>query len=400
MKRLKSRCLGIGLVVALVCLALAGVSRVGVAGTDPEPWIDPNQATNFEKGPGWPAGWAEPAAPTVIPQTVVDQYKQIRGGSSPEERPERLEMRSLSPLPGWTREYPFSWEWRTLVCGRTMYAYTFPHPDTGLIRETFGKSYAVSLGPAGGQDCQFSPVVAITSIDGPTPEEKEQLRLSREVSASIGFAKGNLSDCHPQETDGVQDQIHVCFNSGNASERFDVPAYLDLAVGRVRVPIRFVSEMMGATVDWEPTSETVTIHFPSVAHEVITAQPRDGFAPLDIWMRDTYSIDSEHVRWAVQNVSQPERTITLRVGEQTAMVDGKEVKIDAPPVVLPPGRTMVPVRFIAEAMGAKVYWVGQDPIFKRQDDTLGGRYQVHIYTQFWPYYGAPSWFLETRAVKF
>ena len=64
------------------------------------------------------------------------------------------------------------------------------------------------------------------------------------------------------------------------------------------------------------------------------------------------------------------------------------------------GRTMVPVRFIAEQMGAKVYWVGAEPIFRRDDGTISGTYQVHIFTPFFPLYEYPSWYLENRAVRY
>ncbi|MDR2295650.1 MAG: WG repeat-containing protein [Clostridiales Family XIII bacterium] len=47
--------------------------------------------------------------------------------------------------------------------------------------------------------------------------------------------------------------------------------------------------------------------------------------------------------------------IKLRIGESVAWVNGEEIPLDAAPV-LRGGRTLVPVRFIAESLGARVDW--------------------------------------------
>ena len=49
--------------------------------------------------------------------------------------------------------------------------------------------------------------------------------------------------------------------------------------------------------------------------------------------------------------------IKITIGNQTAEVNSKQVDIDQPAIIMPEtGRTMVPLRFIAEALGAKVQW--------------------------------------------
>ena len=73
------------------------------------------------------------------------------------------------------------------------------------------------------------------------------------------------------------------------------------------VPIRFISEVYGATVDWEGTSKTVTIKF-------------DG------------------------------KTLTMKIG-----VTG--TGMDVPPVERD-GRTYVHVRYVLEQLGATVDWFG------------------------------------------
>ncbi|MBQ1947797.1 MAG: InlB B-repeat-containing protein, partial [Clostridia bacterium] len=50
-----------------------------------------------------------------------------------------------------------------------------------------------------------------------------------------------------------------------------------------------------------------------------------------------------------------EKTIVLTIGETKAMVFGREVQIDAAPMIQN-DRTMLPIRFIAESLGAEVLW--------------------------------------------
>lgn len=51
------------------------------------------------------------------------------------------------------------------------------------------------------------------------------------------------------------------------------------------------------------------------------------------------------------------RLITMKLESTTALVDGKKVTLDVAPVIVN-GRTLVPVRFISEALGAEVGWDG------------------------------------------
>jgi len=118
----------------------------------------------------------------------------------------------------------------------------------------------------------------------------------------------------------------------------DVLPYLDPEIGRIRVPLRFVAEEMGASVDWDETTWIVTIF-------------REGLL------------------------------IQLTVDQTTATVNERLIHIDAPARLVPPGRVMVPLRFISEAFGATVDWVGD----VRPEYLSGswGQYQVWV----WPPWG-------------
>ncbi|MGE6577976.1 CotH kinase family protein [Paenibacillus xylanexedens] len=82
--------------------------------------------------------------------------------------------------------------------------------------------------------------------------------------------------------------------------------------GRVMVPVNAILEAMGAEVTWDKTAKTVT---------------------------------------AVLN----DQTLVLKIGSNTATVNGKTLEIDAP-AIIQNSRTLVPVRFISEGLGLTVDW--------------------------------------------
>jgi len=51
------------------------------------------------------------------------------------------------------------------------------------------------------------------------------------------------------------------------------------------------------------------------------------------------------------------RVVRIPIGGNTATIDGEEVKID-PPAIIKNGRTLVPLRFVSEAFSAEVEWDG------------------------------------------
>jgi hypothetical protein len=88
--------------------------------------------------------------------------------------------------------------------------------------------------------------------------------------------------------------------------------------GRTLLPIRPVVEALGGTIDFEPHSKTITIKLKAI-------------------------------------------TIIMQLNNPLATVNGKQVSIDPQnpkvvPMVVPPGRTLVPLRFVAENLGCKVDW--------------------------------------------
>jgi len=91
---------------------------------------------------------------------------------------------------------------------------------------------------------------------------------------------------------------------------FDVPPQIDN--GRVLVPLRGVFERLGATVAWDDRTQTVLAQRGSTS-------------------------------------------VALVIGHTQAMIDGQPAAMDVP-AMLVAGRTMVPLRFVSQALGATVNW--------------------------------------------
>lgn len=85
-----------------------------------------------------------------------------------------------------------------------------------------------------------------------------------------------------------------------------------IAEGRVLVPLRGVFHRLGAVVTWDPTTQTVL-------------------------------------------AARGDTSITLRIGDTQASINGRPTPMDVP-ALLVDGRTMVPLRFISQALGAQVSW--------------------------------------------
>ena len=92
----------------------------------------------------------------------------------------------------------------------------------------------------------------------------------------------------------------------------DVPP--TIVDGRTMVPMRAIFEALGAEVDWDGETRTAT------------------------------GTLGDH-------------TVVIQVGETEALVDGETRTLDVPAQIIQ-NRTMVPARFISEALGCTVAWDG------------------------------------------
>jgi hypothetical protein len=94
----------------------------------------------------------------------------------------------------------------------------------------------------------------------------------------------------------------------------DQKPFIDQSAGRVLVPVRFVSEALGAKVEWVRQEQKIVIN-------------------------------------------KGDKKIILYVGKKDVSVNGQNYTLDVA-VRLVNDRTMVPLRFVSEALGAGVKWTG------------------------------------------
>jgi len=97
-----------------------------------------------------------------------------------------------------------------------------------------------------------------------------------------------------------------------------IDASPDIFSSRTFIPIRIVTEVFGGSIAWDAAQQKVTV-------------VRNGM------------------------------TVNLWIGKNAAEIDGKSVSIDTNPAVVPVisyGRTLLPLRFVAESLGLDVQWDG------------------------------------------
>jgi len=98
--------------------------------------------------------------------------------------------------------------------------------------------------------------------------------------------------------------------------KFDVPP--QIINGRTLVPLRAICEELGASIDWVANTKTVT-------------------------------------------ATKDDIVIVLTIGNSSPKINGRLVSIDQPGIIVD-GRTLVPLRFVAESFGVKVDWNGNEKI--------------------------------------
>jgi hypothetical protein len=121
---------------------------------------------------------------------------------------------------------------------------------------------------------------------------------------------------HIVKLDPRQKIIKLTINSTQATIDgqpyvLDAAPYIDTNTNRTHIGIRFVSEALGANVEWLNDSRQV-------------------------------------------NIKDEDKELLLTIGSKDALVNGQRVTIDSESIILPPGRTFVPLRFVSETFGAIV----------------------------------------------
>lgn len=141
----------------------------------------------------------------------------------------------------------------------------------------------------------------------------------RSTGSGNGGGSGNSSggDESPPAPAALQ-ELNITLTIGNSviivdgqAHTLDAAPFINSESGRTFVPLRFISEALGADVEWLEATRQIVIQY-------------------------------------------GETKIILTIDSAIVLVNSVEQTIDAPPEILPPGRTFVPLRFISEILGARV----------------------------------------------
>jgi hypothetical protein len=130
----------------------------------------------------------------------------------------------------------------------------------------------------------------------------------------------------------------------------DVPPYIIPKVNITMVPLRVISQSLGAGVEWLQKTQTVTI-------------------------------------------TQNDLKITMEAGQKYAVVNGERVDLETS-VQVKKGRVMVPLRFVSNQLGLLVTWFQSTQTIKlqsitgREDHSLKGAWVSTVFNLDWPSKGS------------
>lgn len=141
------------------------------------------------------------------------------------------------------------------------------------------------------------------------------------------FIKGNMPPKNPGSLSDAEYKAIAAYILEKNSTATAAPATISVKIngkaqaydqppmivkGRTLVPLRGIFESLGATVKWDGNTQTIT-------------------------------------------ATKGSTSVTIKVGAAKATINGKSVALEAPATIVK-GRTLVPARFVSEALGANVEW--------------------------------------------
>ncbi|MEN1761624.1 stalk domain-containing protein [Anoxynatronum sibiricum] len=144
-------------------------------------------------------------------------------------------------------------------------------------------------------------------------QDKQQQTNETEKTEEIKEIEGSKDT---QEASPPQKRILLTIGKreivlNNETHQLDAMPFIDGETNRILVPLKFISEALGATVAWLPETRQVLI-------------------------------------------TEGDTEILLTIGSKEVLVNGEMILIDTEPRIIPPGRTFVPLRVIGELLGATV----------------------------------------------
>jgi hypothetical protein len=107
-------------------------------------------------------------------------------------------------------------------------------------------------------------------------------------------------------------------------------------------------------------NKTMKVNDQDVAMDV-APYIKDGRTMLSVrWVAKALGVSDENIIWDGVNrtvtVITGTRVVQMKIGSKMMTVNGATITMDVAAEIVPPGRTMIPMRFLAQALGAKVTW--------------------------------------------
>lgn len=160
------------------------------------------------------------------------------------------------------------------------------------------------------------------SEDAPSADAGDTLYYSEAFTGATGTVWSPLTPVPPAAFTpaGIPDPaVAIPVGAGSADlagAPYALPTPAVIENGRTLLPLRALAQALGSSVSWNAATQGITVSGPG------------GSPPVT----------------------------QLTVGSASATVNGNPVTLDQPALLLPPGVTMVPLRFLAQTLGWQVGW--------------------------------------------
>jgi len=185
-----------------------------------------------------------------------------------------------------------------------------------LVSEDYGKTWTIMSNGVAASVSSIKSVVDGDSIKvfAATPSGLLSMSYPINTAEEIPTIKSTVKFIIGKKSCSIDEQ----------SKAMDVAPFV--SGGRSYVPIKYLSEVIGANVSWSETSQSVTIKKDNIV-------------------------------------------VVLRIGNKVIVVNGKEITMDVVPIIRD-GRTYLPAKYVAEAFGYTVDWNATTQTIKMSKMTL------------------------------
>jgi uncharacterized repeat protein (TIGR02543 family) len=255
----------------------------------------------------------DPATPmTVYAAGDTGVIRSTDGGANWTDTGLHQGVTSLVVNPATATLYACTWHGvfsYNMSSSHTLTAVTSPSAGGSVVRSpdavsyTVGTTVTLTATPATG----YSFTGWSGDLSGMKNPETVTMNTDKTVTASFVMNTGNI--------------MKLTLGSKMISvdgKQVPIDAAPDIFSSRTFIPIRIITEVFGGSIAWDAAQQKVTV-------------VRNGM------------------------------TVNLWIGKNAAEIDGKSVSIDTNPAVVPVisyGRTLLPLRFVAESLGLDVQWDG------------------------------------------